>query len=119
MDYSKIPEGADYQTIHKYLVAFMNEKEEIEKKYSLIYALEQLSIIAEQHSYYSVDRSMEIQLSDYLINVINMKNYEIMDIVLFIVVNMSLKRVMDFLLKNIEEASSEVKEMIVESYEEM
>ena len=119
MDYSKIPEGADYQTVQKYLKSFLNEKEELQERYSLIYALEQLSIIAEQHSYYPLDCNLERQVTDFLIKVMNIQKYDIIDIVLFIVVNMSLKNVMDYLLKNIQSTSPEIRKLILESCEEM
>lgn len=119
MNYATLPEGADNQIVRKYLIAFLEEKERIATEHSLVYALEQLSIIAEQYAYYHLDESLEKQLTEYLINVLDLDNCEIMDVVLFIVVNMSLNDVMKYLLDNKNGCTNAIIEMITESAEEM
>ncbi len=47
------------------------------------------------------------------LNVIDMNNYEIIDIVLFIAVNMCLENVMDYLLENIQDALPEIRNLIL------
>lgn len=119
MDYYSIPEGADIQTVEEYLIAFLNEKDKLAAEHSLIFALEQLSIIAEQYAYYQIDKELEMSVTDYLIGVVDFSDFELMDIILFIVVNMSLRRVMDYLLNSKQEKSHEVMGIINESAEEM
>lgn len=75
-DYKKIPEGVDYAVVKKYLIDFLQNKERIVKDKGIMYALEQLELIAEQHSYYELDINLSNDLSKFLISILDFSNTE-------------------------------------------
>lgn len=119
MDYSRIPDGADLLTVKNYLSSFLNEKDELTTKNSLFYSLEMLSNIAEQCAFYQLDEELKSLITDYLIGIIDHKDYRMIDIILFITVNMALKGVIEYLLNLKQEIPCDIMEMINESAAEM
>ena len=114
LDYKKIPEGADYAVVKKYLIDFLQNKEKIVKDKGIMYALEQLELIAEQHSYYELDMNLSNDLSKFLISILDFSNAEIIDSILFTVINMSLNEVFEVVKQNKKNASLEVFKIISE-----
>lgn len=88
-------------------------------KHSLMYALELLSNIAEQYCYYPLNEGLKSQVTDFLIEKLDINNYDNVDIILFIVVNMKLNDVMDKMLEKQQEASSGIRKMIIEGKQEL
>lgn len=119
LDYKQIPEGADYTVVMEYLIDFCKNKEIIVRDKGIMYALEQLEIIAEQHSYYEVDINLSNDLSKFLISILDFNNFELMDSILFSVINMSLNKVFEFVNQNKKNASVEVLEIINEAETEV
>lgn len=119
MDYSKIPEGPDLPTLKEYLRGFLDEKEMLANKHSLLYALNQLSIIAEKYAFFQLDTEIEQELNDYILSIIDFNDRELIDVLLFIIVNMNMKKLMRTLLENSHDIQGDIRKMIIESSDEM
>ena len=119
MDYSKIPEAPDLPTLKEYLRGFLDEKEMLANKHSLLFALDQLSIIAEKYAFYQLDKETENELNDYILSIIDYNDRELIDVLMFIIVNMNMKKLMGTILENSHDIPDDIREMIIESSAEM
>lgn len=117
MDYTKIPDGAEKQEIDLYLSDFLKNKEKIIEKNNIIYALEQLGRIAEEYTCYKLDA--DSLLSEFLIENIDFNNEELIDLISFITIKMSLTKVINYMKENRKQTSKEIKKIIKKTEREM
>lgn len=117
LDYNKIPDGASKEEVDMYLYDFINNKDVMVEKYGIKYTLEKLARITEEYCPYKLDDDNCDILSSFLIENIAFNDAELMDLVSFITVNMTLIKVLDYMVKN--NKSIEVKKIITETAKEI
>lgn len=118
MDFNRIPCGVSKEELDKYLSNFLENKEKLIQEKGIIYTLEQLSKIAEEYSYNDYKLEKEKTISDFLIKTIDFNNKELIDIISFITINMSLYRVANYMRKHRKKVNEEIKQIIDETLHE-
>lgn len=118
MDFNRIPCGASKEELDKYLSNFLENKEKLIQEKGIIYTLEQLSKIAEEYSYSDYKLEKEKTISDFLIKTIDFNNKELIDIISFITINMSLYTVANYMRKHRKKVNEEIKQIIDETLHE-
>ena len=118
MDFNRIPCGASKEELDKYLSNFLENKEKMIQEKGIIYTLEQLSKIAEEYCYYELEKEKEKTVSDFLIKNIDFNNKELIDIISFITINMSLYKVSNYMKKHRKNVNEEIKQIIDETLHE-
>lgn len=84
-------------------------------------ALKQLYELAYRQwdTYENLNPEIEKKLEEYLLTSINLKSYDVMDIIISIVENLTMKRVFDFIIKNKSYVTnSSIRRLIDEAEEE-
>ena len=119
LDYSKLPDGASKEEVDMYLCDFIKNKDVMVEKHGIKYALEKLERITYEYCPYKLEGNNSDILSSFLIENIDFDNEELIDLVSFITVNMTLIKVLDYMVKNKNNKSIEVKKIITETEEEI
>lgn len=119
LDYNKIPDGASKEEVDMYLYDFIKNKDVMVEKYGIKYTLEKLARITEEYCSYKLDDDNCNILSSFLIENIAFNDAELMDLVSFITVNMTLIKVLDYMVKNKNNKSIEVIKIITETEKEI
>ena len=117
-DFRSLPESMEAEELAAYFNKFLSECGK--NDYSL-YALKQLYELAYRQwdTYESVDEDIAEKLDEYLRSAINFKSYEIMDTLMSIVENLSLKNIFHYIVDQVDDIMDQsVRELIQEADEE-
>ena len=110
-----IPEGATDEEINMYLKAFLNEKDDMIKEKGIIYTFEQLEKIAENENdtlYYGYEEKYINEIKNFIENNLDYNNYELIDIILTIVINMNLDSIWNMIIAENNLTNQDVIELI-------
>lgn len=114
-DYSKLPDGINYDEWRRCLIEFLFDYENNITEENKMYALEQLEEIAWRETYEVLDDEVKKAISSFLLSNIDYEDFEIMDTVTGIILSLGLKSVWDeILLKKDSISNNKVVELIEE-----
>jgi len=114
-NFDSIPEGATDKEINMYLKAFLNEKDDMIKEKGIIYTFEQLEKIAENENdtlYYGYEEKYINEIKNFIENNLDYNNYELIDIILTIVINMNLDSIWNMIIAENNLTNQDVIELI-------
>ncbi|MBR0490569.1 MAG: hypothetical protein IJJ82_00790 [Clostridia bacterium] len=114
-NFDSIPEGATDEEINMYLKAFLNEKDDMIKEKGIIYTFEQLEKIAENENdtlYYGYEEKYINEIKNFIENNLDYNNYELIDIILTIVINMNLDSIWNMIIAENNLTNQDVIELI-------
>ncbi len=117
-DYKILPESMESDELAGYFKEFLSEYSD---KPRTLPALKQLYELAYRQwdTYESVDEDIAEKLDEYLRSAINFKSYEIMDTLMSIVENLSLKNIFHYIVDQVDDIMDQsVRELIQEADEE-
>ena len=114
-NFDSIPEGATDEEINMYLKAFLNEKDDMIREKGIIYTFEQLEKIAENENdtlYYGYEEKYINEIKNFIENNLDYNNYELIDIILTIVINMNLDSIWNMIIAENNLTNQDVIELI-------
>ena len=114
-NFDSIPEGATDEEINMYLKAFLNEKDDMIKEKGIIYTFEQLEKIAENENdtlYYGYEEKYINEIKNFIENNLDYNNYELIDIILTILINMNLDSIWNMIIAENNLTNQDVIELI-------
>ena len=97
MDFLTLPESLEAKELEEYFNLFLDEYEGKPKN---LYALKQLYELAYRQwdTYEKLDEELEEKIEKYIMGAMNLSSYDITDIIISIVENLSLKNVFHYII---------------------
>lgn len=120
-NFDSIPEGATDEEINMYLKAFLNEKDDMIKEKGIIYTFEQLGKIAENENdtlYNGYETIYINEIKSFIENNLDYNNYELIDILLTIVIQMHLDSIWNMITSEKNLTNQDVIELIEDAKKE-
>ena len=117
-DYKSLPDSMEAEELEVYFREFIKIYMYKPKTIEALHELYELAY-RQWDTYENLDPEIEKQLEEYLMNALNFKSYEVMDIIISIVEKQTKKKIFDFIIKNKSYAtSSSIRDLINEAEEE-
>lgn len=117
-DFKSLPDSLEADELEVYFRQFLSFYARKPKNLEALHELYELAY-RQWDTYENLDPEIERQLEDYLMAAINFKSYDVTDIIISIVENLTMKRVFDYIVRSKQYVtSSSIRKLIIEAEEE-
>ncbi|MBR2176330.1 MAG: hypothetical protein IJ861_05210 [Clostridia bacterium] len=117
-DFKSLPDSLEADELEVYFRQFLSFYARKPKNLEALNELYELAY-RQWDTYENLDPEIERQLEDYLMAAINFKSYDVTDIIISIVENLTMKRVFDYIVRSKQYVtSSAIRKLIIEAEEE-